>query len=198
MAPLTDRRGLLQALVKDGRPLIVLTALALLFSGGFALFLSAGARGGWRGRFSLRDQRPLLGRLHERLSHRAGNFRRGAVRRRYHAERAPHAPVRAPTELIQVFRFDDRGKIVEQWDVLQRVGDCGKRQAAAVERTGVTWSSRMSLIAHEARRRSCWCSRSGGYSRWRTWCRRSRQRARCWLYSPCWYGLRRHFSCSWS
>ena len=41
MAPLTDRRGLLQALVKDGRPLIVLTALALLFSGGFALFLSA-------------------------------------------------------------------------------------------------------------------------------------------------------------
>jgi hypothetical protein len=36
-----DRRGLVQALVKDGRPLIVLTALALLFSGGFALFLSA-------------------------------------------------------------------------------------------------------------------------------------------------------------
>jgi hypothetical protein len=35
-----DRRGLLRALVKDGRPLIVLTALALLFSGGFALFLS--------------------------------------------------------------------------------------------------------------------------------------------------------------
>ena len=35
-----DRRGLLQALVKDGRPLIALTALALLFSGGFALFLS--------------------------------------------------------------------------------------------------------------------------------------------------------------
>jgi hypothetical protein len=37
----TDRRGLLDALVKDGRPLVVLTALALLFSGGFALFLSA-------------------------------------------------------------------------------------------------------------------------------------------------------------
>jgi len=37
----TDRRGLGRALVKDGRPLIVLTALALLFSGGFALFLSA-------------------------------------------------------------------------------------------------------------------------------------------------------------
>jgi len=35
-----DRRGLLQALVKDGRPLLALTALALLFSGGFALFLS--------------------------------------------------------------------------------------------------------------------------------------------------------------
>ena len=35
-----DRRGLLQALVKDGRPLLVLTALTLLFSGGFALFLS--------------------------------------------------------------------------------------------------------------------------------------------------------------
>jgi len=41
-AALTDRRGLIDALVKDGRPLIVLTALALLFSGGFALFLSAG------------------------------------------------------------------------------------------------------------------------------------------------------------
>jgi hypothetical protein len=37
----TDRRGLVRALVKDGRPLIVLTALALMFSGGFALFLSA-------------------------------------------------------------------------------------------------------------------------------------------------------------
>jgi hypothetical protein len=36
----SDRRGLLRALVKDGRPLVVLTALALLFSGGFALFLS--------------------------------------------------------------------------------------------------------------------------------------------------------------
>jgi hypothetical protein len=41
MPPSSDRRGLAHALVKDGRPLIVLTALALLFSGGFALFLSA-------------------------------------------------------------------------------------------------------------------------------------------------------------
>jgi hypothetical protein len=40
MESLVDRRGLLQGLVKDGRPLIVLTALALLFSGSFALFLS--------------------------------------------------------------------------------------------------------------------------------------------------------------
>jgi hypothetical protein len=36
-----DRRGLLAELVGDGRPLLTLTALALLFSGGFALFLSA-------------------------------------------------------------------------------------------------------------------------------------------------------------
>ena len=35
-----DRRSLLQALVGDGRPLLMLTALALLFSGGFALFLA--------------------------------------------------------------------------------------------------------------------------------------------------------------
>jgi len=41
MPSTTDRRGLLHALVKDGRPLVALTALALLFSGGFALFLSA-------------------------------------------------------------------------------------------------------------------------------------------------------------
>ena len=33
-------RGLLAALVGDGRPLLTLTALALLFSGGFAIFLS--------------------------------------------------------------------------------------------------------------------------------------------------------------
>ena len=58
-------------------------------------------------------------------------------------------------QIIDVFRFDDRGKIVEQWDVLQRVGHCGKRQAAAVERTGVTWSSRIWLTAREARRHSC-------------------------------------------
>jgi MFS family permease len=38
---MVDRRTLTAALIKDGRPLIVLTALALLFSGGFALFLSA-------------------------------------------------------------------------------------------------------------------------------------------------------------
>lgn len=35
-----DRRGLLSALVDDGRPLLTLTALALLFSGGFAIFLA--------------------------------------------------------------------------------------------------------------------------------------------------------------
>ena len=33
-------RGLFSALVDDGRPLLTLTALALLFSGGFAIFLS--------------------------------------------------------------------------------------------------------------------------------------------------------------
>ena len=37
---MTDRRSLAPPLIRDGRPLIVLTALALLFSGGFALFLS--------------------------------------------------------------------------------------------------------------------------------------------------------------
>lgn len=36
-----DTRGLLPALIGDGRPLLALTALALLFSGAFALFLSA-------------------------------------------------------------------------------------------------------------------------------------------------------------
>ena len=34
-------RGLFEGLVKDGRPLLALTGLALAFSGGFALFLSA-------------------------------------------------------------------------------------------------------------------------------------------------------------
>jgi len=55
MAPLTDRRGLLQALVKDGRPLIVLTALALLFSGGFPV--PVGRRSRWLARpvFSARS-----------------------------------------------------------------------------------------------------------------------------------------------
>jgi hypothetical protein len=38
---MTDSRTFLRALVKDGRPLVVLTAIALLLSGGFALFLSA-------------------------------------------------------------------------------------------------------------------------------------------------------------
>ena len=35
-----DERGLLAALIGDGLPLLTLTALALLFSGGFALFLT--------------------------------------------------------------------------------------------------------------------------------------------------------------
>ena len=35
-----DGRGLLQALVGDGLPLLAVTALALMFSGGFALFLT--------------------------------------------------------------------------------------------------------------------------------------------------------------
>jgi len=37
---MNDRRGLIQAFVRDGRPLLTLTALTLVFSGGFALFLS--------------------------------------------------------------------------------------------------------------------------------------------------------------
>jgi hypothetical protein len=36
-----DDRGLLQALIGDGRPLLIFTGLALVLSGGFALFLSA-------------------------------------------------------------------------------------------------------------------------------------------------------------
>lgn len=36
-----DNRGLLQALLGDGRPLLVFTGLSLVLSGGFALFLSA-------------------------------------------------------------------------------------------------------------------------------------------------------------
>lgn len=36
-----DNKGLFDALAGDGRPLLTLTALCLLFSGGFALFLSA-------------------------------------------------------------------------------------------------------------------------------------------------------------
>ena len=35
-----DDRGLIAALVDDGRPLLVLTALALLASGAFAMFLA--------------------------------------------------------------------------------------------------------------------------------------------------------------
>lgn len=40
-APVEDDRGLLAALVADGRPLVSLTGVALILSGGFALFLSA-------------------------------------------------------------------------------------------------------------------------------------------------------------
>src|SRR5687767_10338796 len=36
-----DDRGLLQALIADGRPLLIFTGLCLVLSGGFALFLSA-------------------------------------------------------------------------------------------------------------------------------------------------------------
>jgi hypothetical protein len=36
-----DRRGFFEAMIGDGRPLLVLTALSLIFSGGFALFQSA-------------------------------------------------------------------------------------------------------------------------------------------------------------
>ncbi len=36
-----DQRSLFQALVADGRPLLTLTALCLIFSGLFAFFLSA-------------------------------------------------------------------------------------------------------------------------------------------------------------
>lgn len=36
-----DERGLLQALLGDGRPLLIFTGLSLVLSGGFALFLSA-------------------------------------------------------------------------------------------------------------------------------------------------------------
>ena len=43
VAPITadDQRGLLQALVGDGRPLLSVTGLALILSGGFAIFLAA-------------------------------------------------------------------------------------------------------------------------------------------------------------
>jgi hypothetical protein len=39
--PPRDERGLLAALVGDGRPLISLVAISLIFSGGFAIFLAA-------------------------------------------------------------------------------------------------------------------------------------------------------------
>ena len=39
--PSHDQRGLLQALVGDGRPLLMFTGLSLVLSGGFALFLAA-------------------------------------------------------------------------------------------------------------------------------------------------------------
>ena len=41
MAKNPSDRGLLEALVADGRPLLSLTGLALLFAGSFALFQSA-------------------------------------------------------------------------------------------------------------------------------------------------------------
>ena len=37
----TDERGVLEALIGDGRPLLIFTGLALLLAGAFALFLSA-------------------------------------------------------------------------------------------------------------------------------------------------------------
>lgn len=40
-APVDDNRGLFAALAADGRPLVSLTGVALILSGGFALFLSA-------------------------------------------------------------------------------------------------------------------------------------------------------------
>jgi hypothetical protein len=36
-----EDRGFFEAMIGDGRPLLVLTGLALIFSGGFALFQSA-------------------------------------------------------------------------------------------------------------------------------------------------------------
>ena len=39
--PVPDNRGLFEALVGDGRPLLLLTGLALILSGGFAIFQSA-------------------------------------------------------------------------------------------------------------------------------------------------------------
>jgi len=38
---ISDDRGLLEALIGDGRPLLLFTGLCLILSGGFALFLSA-------------------------------------------------------------------------------------------------------------------------------------------------------------
>jgi hypothetical protein len=36
-----EQQGLLQALMGDGRPLLIFTGLSLILSGGFALFLAA-------------------------------------------------------------------------------------------------------------------------------------------------------------
>jgi hypothetical protein len=55
-----DRRGFLQALVGDGRPLLCVAGLALIFSGGFALFLAA------TGHFLPHDER-FLGMTAEQL-----------------------------------------------------------------------------------------------------------------------------------
>src|SRR5688572_23843403 len=59
-APPHDDRGLLQVLVGDGRPLLLFVGLALLLSGGFALFLAA------TGHFLPHDER-FLGMTAEQL-----------------------------------------------------------------------------------------------------------------------------------
>jgi hypothetical protein len=60
-----DSRGLLGAVVGDGTPLLVLTAVGLLFAGGFAMFL------GLRGEFLPHDLR-YLGMTEAELCHVAG------------------------------------------------------------------------------------------------------------------------------
>jgi hypothetical protein len=60
-----DSRGLLGAVIGDGTPLLVLTAVGLLFAGGFAMFL------GLRGEFLPHDIR-YLGMTEAELCHVAG------------------------------------------------------------------------------------------------------------------------------